>query len=169
MVTHLFKKSVLATALVASALASASPAMADSYGNYRRHDDTGKVIAAAVAGVVIGAVLNSNRNARNGRCVTDRNGYSRCYRTNTNGAYNNGYNRGGYNQGGYYQGGGGYNNGYYQGGGGYNQGGYYQQGGGYNYNGGYYQNDGYGGRGRLYNHEGGHHHDFDRRDNEEDD
>ena len=80
MVTHLFKKSVLAAAMAASALAGASPAMANSYGNYRRHDNTGKIIAAAVAGVIVGAVLNSNRNSRNGRCVTDRNGYSRCYR-----------------------------------------------------------------------------------------
>lgn len=155
MLTHLFKKPVLATAMAASALVSASPAMADSYGNYRRHDDTGKVIAAAVAGVVIGAVLNSSRNPRNGRCVTDSNGYSRCYRANTNGAYNNGYNQVGYNSG------------YYQGGGGYNQGGYYQQG-GYNNNGGYYQNDGHGGRNRSYDQHGDRHHDFDRRDNDDD-
>ena len=160
MVTHLFKKSVLATAMVASALVGASPAMADTYGNYRRHNDTGKVIAAAVAGVIVGAVLNSNRNSRNGRCVTDRNGYSRCYRANNNGAYNNGYNQGGYNNG-YYQGGG-YNQG------GYNQGGYYQQG-GYNNSGGYYQNDGHGGRGQTYNQNGGRHHDFDQRSDDDDD
>ena len=161
MVHHLFKKSVLAAAMAASALAGASPAMADAYGRHRRHDDTGKVIAAAVAGVIVGAVLNSNRNHRNGRCFTDRNGYSRCYRDNNNRAYNNGYNQGGYNgynQGGYYQQGG-YN--------GYNQGSYYQQG-GYNNNGGYYENDGYGGRSRSYNQDRGRHHDFDRRDDDDD-
>ena len=140
MVTHLFKKSVLAAAMAASALAGASPAMANSYGNYRRHDDTGKIIAAAVAGVIVGAVLNSNRNSRNGRCVTDRNGNSRCYRANSNGAYNNGY----------------------------NQGGYYQQG-GYDENGGYYQNDGYGGRGRSYSEDRARHRDYDRREDDDDD
>ena len=139
MVTYLFKKSVLAAAMAASALAGASPAMAQ-YGGYRPQNDTGRAIAAAVARVLVGGVLNSNRHSRYQRCVVGRDGYTHCDRDNSRGTYNTGY----------------------------NQGGYYQQG-GYGENGGYYQNDGYGGRGRSYNDDRSRERDYDRRNNDDDD
>ncbi len=160
MVTHLFKKSVLGTVMAASALASASPAMADDYGRYRRHDDTGKVAAAAVAGVIVGALLSSNRNRGNRNCVVDHNGNQRCYRGNNGGYYNNGYNQNGYNRGGHYQQQGGYyggNGGYYGGNGGY----YGGNSGYYGGNGGYYQNNGHGAQNGYYNNQGGQHHEQD--------
>lgn len=110
------------------------------YGGYRPQNDTGRAIAAAVARVLVGGVLNSNRHSRNQRCVVGRDGYSHCYRDNSRGTYNTGYNHGGY----------------------------YQQG-GYDDNGGYYQNDGYGGRGRSYNDDRSRDRDYDRRDDDDDD
>jgi hypothetical protein len=69
------KKAVLATALAASALASATPAMADpygGYGEYHRHrggDSTGAAIAGGIIGLALGAIIvsaaSSNRHRDN--------------------------------------------------------------------------------------------------------
>lgn len=64
------KKAVLAVTLAATALASATPAMADPYyGGYRHHrggDSTGAAIAGGIIGLALGAIIvsaaNSNRN-----------------------------------------------------------------------------------------------------------
>jgi hypothetical protein len=63
------KKATLAIALAATALASATPAMADPYGGYRHHrggDGTGAAIAGGIIGLALGAIIvsaaNSNRN-----------------------------------------------------------------------------------------------------------
>lgn len=103
------KKTALGTALVASALASASPAMAQDY-RYRRHDGGDTAAAAVVGGIVgiaIGALIASSGNKHN-RCDGDRDDDRRCYRhydRNYNGGYYNGYPQGGYygNDGRYYR------------------------------------------------------------------
>lgn len=63
-----FKKATLATALAATALTSASPAMADSY---RRHrgggDTTGAAIAGGIIGLALGAIIVSSASNRNDR------------------------------------------------------------------------------------------------------
>ena len=69
------KKAVLAVTLAATALATATPAMADPYygggsgGGYRHHrggDATGAAIAGGIIGLALGAIIvsaaNSNRN-----------------------------------------------------------------------------------------------------------
>jgi hypothetical protein len=125
------KKATLALALAASALASATPALADPYyGGYRHHDRGGDTAGAAIAGGIIGLALgaiiasSSNHHRRD----YDERRYDGAYRgqPSWNGqVYNNGYNggyqgqydqryRGGYQQGysrdGYPQG----NDGYYE-------------------------------------------------------
>jgi len=125
------KKATLALALGASALASATPAMADPYyGGYRQHrggDSTGAAIAGGLIGLALGAIIVSASNNNRHRDYADRrydNGYNARYRGQPSwngGYYNNGYNnqydqryRGGYQQGysrdGYPQG----NDGYYE-------------------------------------------------------
>lgn len=73
---NLFKKATLATALVASTLATASPAMArDHYRN--RSDSTGAAIAGGIIGLALGAIIASSANDRRDR---DYRGYD--YRRN---------------------------------------------------------------------------------------
>jgi len=114
------KKATLALALGASALASATPAMADPYGGYRRHrggDSTGAAIAGGLIGLALGAIIVSASNNNRHRDHADRR-YETRYRGQPtwNGAYNGdpydqryqngqpGYTRDGYPQGndGYY-------------------------------------------------------------------
>jgi hypothetical protein len=69
------KKAVLALALGATALASATPAMAGPYGNYRHHrggDGAGPAIAAGIIGLAIGAILVSASNNNRNRDPYDR-------------------------------------------------------------------------------------------------
>lgn len=85
------KKATLATALVASALASASPAMAHDYYDRRGGGDTaGAAIAGGIIGLALGAIIVSSSNKH-------RHGHD--YRDYRDGQYY-GYNR--------------YNNGYYR-------------------------------------------------------
>jgi MFS family permease len=75
---NLFKKATLATALVASTLATASPAMARDY--YRnRSDSTGAAIAGGIIGLALGAIIASSANDRRDRDYRDydyrRNGW----------------------------------------------------------------------------------------------
>lgn len=125
------KKTMLGTALFATALASASPAMADDH-RYRRGGDgdtAGAAVVGGIIGLAIGALIASSGKNKH-RCDGDRDDDRRCYRQ-----YRDGYNQGGYyNGGGYPQQGGAYgndgryNNGGYYNGGGYPQGGYPQGG-----------------------------------------
>ena len=55
---NLFKKATLATALAASALTAASPAMARDYG-YHHGDSTGAAIAGGIIGLALGAIVVS--------------------------------------------------------------------------------------------------------------
>ncbi|MBS0475074.1 MAG: hypothetical protein JSR28_07975 [Proteobacteria bacterium] len=137
--TGIFKKSVFGAALAATALASATPAMADPYGGYRRHnggDTAGAAILGGMVGLAIGVIAASAGHDKH-RCDYNRNddryrdGYrnDRCYR---DGRYQGNYPQ----QGGYY---GNYpqQGGYY---GDYRQ--YPQQGGYYDQRGGYDRRDG---------------------------
>ncbi len=133
--TSFLKKSAIATAMAATALASATPAMADPYRGYRQHNG-GDTAAAAVIGGIIGltiGVIAASGNNKHQRCDGDRNDDRRCYRGN-----NRGYNRGNYGT---------YNGGYYD-----NQ---YPQGGYYDQNGRYYDQNGryYDGNRRDTNHD----------------
>lgn len=120
------KKAVLAVTLAATALASATPAMADPYyGGYRHHrggDSTGAAIAGGIIGLALGAIIvsaaNSNRNRDRDRAYRYESRYQGQYRGQPTwqGAYNGdpydqryqggqpGYSRDGYPQGndGYY-------------------------------------------------------------------
>lgn len=74
---NLFKKATLATALAASALASASPAVARDY-RHRGGDDTAAIaIGAGIIGLAIGAIAASSSNDRHDRDYYDyrRNGW----------------------------------------------------------------------------------------------
>ncbi len=129
--TSFLKKTLLASGLAATALASATPASAQyygsSYGGHRHHDDTGTAIAvgAGILGIIaIAAIASSNKNKY---CERDQYGTRYCYdrnqdRNSNGGYYNNGSYNNGYNNGGYYNGSG-YNNGSYNNDG-YNNGGY---------------------------------------------
>ncbi len=133
------KKTMLGTALFATALASASPALADDY-RYRRHGDgdtAGAAIAGGIIGLAIGALIASSGKNKH-RCDGDGDDDRRCYRR-----YEGGYNGGGYDNGGGYYNGGYPQGGYYGNDGRYNGGGYYN--GGYP-QGGYPQGGYYGGR-----------------------
>lgn len=96
------KKAVLAVTLAATALASATPAMADpyysgGYGGYRHHrggDSTGAAIAGGIIGLALGAIIvsaaNSNRNRDRDRAYRYENRYQGQYRGQPTwqGAYN---------------------------------------------------------------------------------
>ncbi|MEO6716830.1 MAG: hypothetical protein ABIM50_06225 [Novosphingobium sp.] len=80
------KKAALASALAATALTSASPAMAQGYpygsygGGYRHHDGgdtTGAAIVGGIVGIAIGALIASsgNRNRHRGNDYAYRNGW----------------------------------------------------------------------------------------------
>ncbi|WP_374281625.1 hypothetical protein [Novosphingobium sp.] len=115
------KKTVLGTTLLATALASASPAMAND-SRYRRHDNGDTVGAAVVGGIIgltIGALIASSGKNKRDRCDDRRHDDRRCY-ARDNRPYYDGYNG---NGGGYYNG-------------------YPQQGGYYGNDGRYYRNDG---------------------------
>lgn len=60
--TKFIKKSVLATALAATALAGSAPAMADGYygGYHHGGDGTGAAVAAGIFGLALGAILVSS-------------------------------------------------------------------------------------------------------------
>lgn len=63
-----FKKATLATALVATTMATASPAMADSYRGHRGGgDSTGAAIAGGIIGLALGAIIVSSGNRHNNR------------------------------------------------------------------------------------------------------
>ncbi|WP_088310676.1 hypothetical protein [Novosphingobium sp. B 225] len=121
------KKTMLGTALIATALASATPAMAND-GRYRRGGDgdtAGAAVVGGIIGLAIGALIASGGKNKHNRCDGDRYDERRCYNQRYEGAQN----------------GGGYYNGYPQQGGYYsNDGGYYAQNGNYNNGGrGYYE------------------------------
>ncbi|MFK4873110.1 hypothetical protein [Novosphingobium sp. ZW T3_23] len=66
-----FRNTAIATALAATALASATPAMARDH--YRNNDNTAAVaIGAGVIGVALGAILASNNNRDRDRYRDDR-------------------------------------------------------------------------------------------------
>lgn len=68
---NILKKATIATVLAATALTSATPAMArDSY--HRRGDNTGTAIAVGVVGLALGAIIASSANNRNDRYRGDR-------------------------------------------------------------------------------------------------
>jgi hypothetical protein len=114
---NIIKKATLATALAASALVSATPAMARD--NYRRHDGGDEVAAAVVGGVIgiaLGAIIASG-NDRDDRYYDRRyqrdGAYYRDDRYYRDGRYYNReryrddrgyYARRGYSQGDYYGG-----------------------------------------------------------------
>jgi hypothetical protein len=58
----ILKKAALATALAASALVSASPAMARSYHGYRHHggDTAGAAVVGGIIGLALGAIIASS-------------------------------------------------------------------------------------------------------------
>lgn len=102
--TGIFKKSVLAATLAATALVSAAPAQADPYRG-RRHNN-GDAVGAAVLGGIIGlaiGVIASSGGKNKHRCDYDRNrddryerNYDeRCYR-DRDGRYGNYRQQGGY-------------------------------------------------------------------------
>ncbi|MDE2435809.1 MAG: hypothetical protein KGM49_06085 [Sphingomonadales bacterium] len=113
----MIKKSVFGAALAATALASATPAMADPYG-YHRHgggDTAGAAILGGIVGLTIGAIAASASNNHRDRCYNDRDQRyrdyyrrdGRCYRDRNGGYYDNYPQQGGYygnypQQGGYY-------------------------------------------------------------------
>ena len=120
------KKTVLGTTLLATALASASPALANDY-RYRRHDNGDTVGAAVVGGIIgltIGALIASSGKNKRERCDDRRYDDRRCYRRDdrpyyegrNDGGYYDGYPpQGGYfgNDGRYYPNDGGYADGQY--------------------------------------------------------
>lgn len=69
--TSFLRKSVLATALVASSLASATPAMADPYYGRRGGDTTGAAIAGGIVGLAIGAIIASSGRREHDRRYRD--------------------------------------------------------------------------------------------------
>ena len=88
----LFKKTVIAAALAATALAGATPALADSYRGHRGGGDVaGAAVAAGIFGLAIGAIIASGSHHDHDRYAD---GYDR-------GGYDNGY-QGGYYAGDYY-------------------------------------------------------------------
>lgn len=79
----LFKKATLATALAASALASATPAMARDHYNRRGNDTAAIAIGAGIVGLAIGAIVASGNKGRR-----DRDDY---YYRNNGWEYRDGY------------------------------------------------------------------------------
>ena len=133
------KKSVLAATLAATALTSATPALADDYRYRRHHDNGGDTAAAAVVGGIVGLALGAII-ASSGRNKHDRDRRYRDGNHNNGGYYDrsgwqwrDGYywdrdgrrydrdgrpcddDRGYRSQGGYYDNGGYYNGGYNRG------------------------------------------------------
>ncbi|MBS0480805.1 MAG: hypothetical protein JSR96_01385 [Proteobacteria bacterium] len=118
--TGILKTSVFGAALAATALVSATPAMADPYGNGYRHrgngDTAGAAILGGMVGLAIGVIAASAGNKHHNNCdYYDRDGNryrgeyrdQRCYRRGDNGNYGNYPQQGGYygnypQQGGYY-------------------------------------------------------------------
>ena len=90
----IFRKTLLATTLAATAFVSASPAMARD-GYHRDHDNTAAVaIGAGIIGLAIGAIVASSSNH------DDR--YRDGYSYNDSGYYGQAYNSGWYYRDGYY-------------------------------------------------------------------
>jgi hypothetical protein len=108
-------RTVLGTAVAATALASAAPAMADPYyGHHRGNGDaTGAAIAGGIIGLALGAIIVSSSQHHRDRYDGDRyyqRNYQGNYRNRDGYRYDNdgrpyGYDHGSYN--GYY-----YNNGW---------------------------------------------------------
>lgn len=114
---NILKKSTLAVALAATAIGSATPAMARDH--YRRGGDaTGAAIAGGIIGIALGAIIASSGNDRHrdnrydDRRVYrdgyyyDRDGYRYDrdgYRNDRDNRWND-YNRRGYREDGYYRG-----------------------------------------------------------------
>ena len=105
---NLVKKVTLGTALAASVLVTATPAMAQDYRG-RHRDDNGTAIAvgAGILGIIAIAALASSKNRdcdgyrdNDRRCDNNRGGYYGGYNSGYNGGYNGGYNSGGYYRGG---------------------------------------------------------------------
>lgn len=69
---NIIKKATLATALAASAVAGASPAMARDYHRHRGGDATGAAIAGGIIGLAIGAIIASSANDRDDRYYDGR-------------------------------------------------------------------------------------------------
>ena len=72
--TGIFKKTVLATALAATTLATATPAAAQSYRGRDHGDGAGAAIAAGIFGLAIGAIIASGGNHHHDR-YAEGNGY----------------------------------------------------------------------------------------------
>lgn len=72
---NILKKATLATALAASALTAASPAMARDYGYRHRGDTTGAAIAGGIIGLALGAVIASSVNHHDRDYDYRRNGW----------------------------------------------------------------------------------------------
>ena len=69
----LFRKATLATVLAATAIISATPAMADPYYGHRRGGDaTGAAIAGGIIGLALGAIIASSANNRRNDRYADR-------------------------------------------------------------------------------------------------
>jgi hypothetical protein len=66
------KKATLAIALAASALATATPAMADPYHRGRGGDTAGAAIAGGIIGIALGAIIASASNNNRSRDYADR-------------------------------------------------------------------------------------------------
>lgn len=61
----ILRKSIFGTAIAATALASATPALADDYRRHRGGDDTAAIaIGAGVIGLALGAIIASSDNDR---------------------------------------------------------------------------------------------------------
>lgn len=72
----IFKKATLATVLAATAITSASPAMADpyygGYGHRRGGDTTGAAIAGGIIGLALGAIIASSATSHRNDHYADR-------------------------------------------------------------------------------------------------
>ena len=69
----IFKKATLATVLAATAITSATPAMADPYYGHRRGGDaTGAAIAGGIIGLALGAIIASSANNHHNDRYADR-------------------------------------------------------------------------------------------------
>lgn len=92
--TNLLKKSVLAAALAATALAGSAPAMADGYHGYYHHggDGAGTAVAAGIFGLALGAILVSSaqHHDRDDERYYARDAYARPY-VEQNRAWHDGY------------------------------------------------------------------------------
>ncbi len=79
---NLFKKTALATALAATTIATATPAMArDGYYHRDNGNTAGAAIAGGIIGLALGAIIASSGNDRDDRRYRD---YDRRYQYNNN-------------------------------------------------------------------------------------